>query len=211
MSSNLTDAAACRAPAFGDAMAPQDDLHHRLRRRALLSGAVAGLGLLGVYFGLLGAANSLSYAAGQFLRLWMWMAPLVAGFALQAGLFTYARGAGRSGAHLHSGGVVASGGASTLSMVACCAHHLTEVLPFLGLAGAGLFLGQYQSLFLLLGVLSNAVGTVYLLSLFGRHRLYAGRSATIARLLGLPWRRVLPAVVAAAVATFLAVVLAEFV
>ena len=101
-------------------------------------------------------------------RLWFWMVPLVLGFSLQVGLFVYARRAARARhATAHAHGVVASGGASTVSMVACCAHHLTEVLPVLGFAGAATVLATYQSVFLLAGVLANLGGLVYVLGCCG--------------------------------------------
>jgi hypothetical protein len=128
-------------------------LHRKLRLRGGLWG-VLGAGLLFlVYLGLVSAANSPAHAIGEFLRLWYWMVPLVAGFGVQVGLFAYARGAAHSGAGAHATGLAASGGAGTISMAACCAHHVTDVLPLVGLAGMGLFLSDYQSLFLLVGVL----------------------------------------------------------
>lgn len=170
--------------------------HQRLRTRGWFWGLIAGALLFLAYVGIVSVANSPAHAIGEFLRLWYWMMPMVGGFALQVGLFAYARGAAHATAGLHAGGVVASGGASTISMAACCAHHVTDVLPLVGLAGTGLFLSTYQSLFLLLGVLSNIVGTVYMLSLLGRHHLVPSRGSLLSPIPNLPWRRVLPVSVA---------------
>ncbi|HLD62444.1 MAG TPA: hypothetical protein VI875_01095, partial [Candidatus Norongarragalinales archaeon] len=60
---------------------------------------------------------------------------------------------------------------STGAMVACCAHHFTDVLPFLGLAALATVLARYQELFLLVGVLSNAVGIIMMLGVFKKMRL----------------------------------------
>ncbi len=54
-------------------------------------------------------------------------------------------------------------------MVACCAHHLTEVLPILGLAGLSLFLTRYQIWFLGVGIASNFFGIIYLLYQIKKH------------------------------------------
>ena len=56
-------------------------------------------------------------------------------------------------------------------MVACCAHHLTDLLPFLGLAGLAIFLADYQLLFIIVGVLSNIVGITIMLENIQRHNL----------------------------------------
>jgi hypothetical protein len=179
-------------PAGGRISAP---LHRRIRRRSLSLGILGAGALFGVYLALLSLANSPQYALEEFGRLWYWMAPLVAGFGLQVGLFAYARSAATAGSAPHGSGVVGSGTASAVSMVACCAHHLSEALPLVGMAGAGLFLGTYREHFLLLGILANLTGTVYLLSQLSRHRLYRQDSRLWSALLGRSWRPALPVTV----------------
>jgi hypothetical protein len=161
-------------------------------------GVAAALALALLYGGTLSILNGAVYAWDTFVALWYWMAPLVAGFALQVGLFGYSRSLARAGVSPHASGVVASGGASAVSMVACCAHHLADVLPLVGLAGVTLFLSSYQSLFLLAGVLSNVVGTTFLLGEMQKHRLYAQDGRLLARLMRWPVRRALPYVAGAA-------------
>ncbi len=164
-------------------------VHHQLRLRAIFWGVIASSLLFALYVALVGWANSMQHALTEFTRLWYWMAPLVAGFGLQVGLYVYARGAARSGANPHGSAVMASGGTSTLSMAACCAHHLADVLPIIGLSGAGLFLSRYQELFLLVGVVSNALGILYLLSLIGRHRLAPSQGSMLSLLPAHAWRQ----------------------
>ena len=65
-------------------------------------------------------------------------------------------------------GITATGGVSTAAMAACCAHHLSDVLPIVGLTGAALFFSEYQKIFLLLGVLSNGVGITLMLHMMQR-------------------------------------------
>ncbi|MFZ2202319.1 MAG: hypothetical protein WAV56_02870, partial [Microgenomates group bacterium] len=66
----------------------------------------------------------------------------------------------------------ANTGMSGVSMVACCAHHLTDVLPLFGLAGLSLFLTRYQVWLLGVGIASNFVGIVYLLRQINKHKAY---------------------------------------
>jgi hypothetical protein len=80
-------------------------------------------------------------------------------------------------------------------MVACCAHHLTDVLPLIGLAGAAVFLTAYQSIFLLLGLLSNVVGIVYLLGVLRRHGLFPTEGSWLSTAARWAAARVLPVVV----------------
>lgn len=146
-----------------------------------------------IYLAIVSFANSAAHALQQFLLYWYWMVPLVGGFGALLGLHGYTRAVLklRGGHHPGQAGVAASGSASTLSMIACCAHHLTDVLPMLGFAGAALFLAEYQDLFLLLGVLSNLVGLVYMLGVMKRHHLYEGPGRLLRGLLRLPVERAL--------------------
>ena len=48
-------------------------------------------------------------------------------------------------------------GASTAGMIACCAHHLADLAPFLGLAGAATILYDYRLMFVGVGLAINVV------------------------------------------------------
>jgi 4-diphosphocytidyl-2C-methyl-D-erythritol kinase len=52
----------------------------------------------------------------------------------------------------------AGGGTSTAAMVACCLHHLTDLLPLLGLSAAASFLAAYKIPFMLVGLAMNLAG-----------------------------------------------------
>lgn len=108
-----------------------------------------------VYFSLLSVLQSPTHALEQFASFWYFMLPLVVGFGVQVGLFVKLRKSGEC--------VAASGGVSVASMAACCAHHITDLVPFLGLSAAALFLSKYQTFFLVLGVASNITGTAFML------------------------------------------------
>ncbi|MBI2860217.1 MAG: hypothetical protein HYX91_01765 [Chloroflexi bacterium] len=139
-------------------------------RKHVLIGIGAALVLLMAYLGIITLAESLKHALDQTADLWYWIAALVAGFGVQAGLFSFIRdGLRRRGAATAS--VAATGGVSTGSMAACCAHHLTDVLPLFGLSGLTTFLTQYQTLFIVIGVVSNLVGITIMLETIQRQRL----------------------------------------
>jgi hypothetical protein len=170
----------------------------RARRTGRRWGIAAAIALALLYGVTLSLLNGVAYAWENFSALWYWMVPLLVGFALQVGLFGYSRTLARAGVSPHATGVMASGGTSAVSMVACCAHHLADGLPLVGLAGVTLFLSSYQSLFLLGGVLSNGVGTLFLLGEMQKHGLYAQDGALLAPLMRWPLRRALPYVAGAA-------------
>lgn len=139
-------------------------------KRPLLAGIAGGIGLLVIFFGLMLATSPLAVAIVEFKRIWIWILALVLGFGIQAYLYaTLKKSSLESSAA--SKGIAASGGMTTTSMIACCAHHFTDVLPFLGLAALATFLSRYQEFFLLIGVLSNAVGIVMMLSVFKKMKL----------------------------------------
>ncbi len=128
-------------------------------------GFIAGTSMLLLYTGVLSIANSPAHAFEQFMYMWYWVLPLITGFSLQVGLFVYMRNrmieVKASGAS--SGSIAASGGMSATAMVACCVHHLTDLLPVLGLSVAAIFVTRFQGVFLLLGVVSTVLGIIYML------------------------------------------------
>lgn len=136
-------------------------------------GFVAALLLLLFYGGVNTlASRSFVHTLSELGRLWLWFLPLTAGFGTQIGLFVYIR----RGLHLVGkaapGAAAAAGagaGTSTVAMLACCAHHLTEVLPIIGLSGAAVFLIKYQTLFLTIGIVANALGIGIMLRIIQKH------------------------------------------
>jgi len=156
-----------------------ESLHKEYRKKHLIKkplffGAIAGTLLLIVYFGVLSFANSFTHAILQFKSMWYWITLLVLGFSTQIGLYTYIKMATKlkalGGAATSS--IATAGGISTTSMVACCAHHLTEVIPILGISAAAIFLNQFQTLFIVVGVLSNLIGINFMLKIIQEHSLY---------------------------------------
>lgn len=127
-------------------------------KKAILYGFSAGIALLGLYFLVMGlASGSWDYTLSQLVSLRYWIGALVLGFGIQVGLFTYLKNC-HQGGQVEKGSMAMGTSTSSLAMLACCAHHLTDVLPFLGLSAASLVLAKYQVWFLGLGVTSNLIG-----------------------------------------------------
>ena len=139
--------------------------------KSIAIGAIGAVGLFGLYLLVLTLAESFSHALAQLAEMWYWIALLVSGFGIQLGLYFFIRMNLRKKSGGSTAEVVATGGISTGAMIACCAHHLTEVLPLLGLSAAALFLAKYQLPFIHLGIFSNLVGIVMMLSFLQKHGL----------------------------------------
>ncbi len=139
----------------------------------VLWGTAGGGILLALYFGILTLSNSFTHAIEELGNIWMWILPMTLGFGIQAGLFSYIKISSRRRASLTStASVAAAGGVSTTAMVACCLHHVTDVLPILGASAASIFLIQYRSVFLAVGVISNLVGINIMLRVIQKNELY---------------------------------------
>ncbi|MGH2607262.1 MAG: hypothetical protein ACRDG5_11790, partial [Anaerolineales bacterium] len=61
------------------------------------------------------------------------------------------------------GGLMGAGGASsTIAMAACCAHHVADALPLLGLTAGAALLAQYRIAFMIVGLATNLLGIAVL-------------------------------------------------
>ncbi len=140
-------------------------------KKHIIIGVGASMLLLLVYVGIITLAEGLEHALDQTADLWYWVMALTAGFGIQTGLFSFIRQGLRERKATATASVATSGGISAGSMAACCAHHLTDVLPLLGLSGLAAFLASYQVLFIIIGVLSNVVGITIMLESIQRHGL----------------------------------------
>lgn len=128
--------------------------------RPLTFGLLAASGLLVFYLGTITLAQGWGHATEQLLDDLWFVSAIVAGFGTQVGLYTYLR---RMYLHATAGGVTVSTGTSTIAMLACCAHHLTDVFAVIGLSGIALFLNAYKTPLLWIGIVMNLFGIAYLL------------------------------------------------
>lgn len=139
----------------------------------IIAGVLGSLILAAVYFGIVSWAESFKHAFKYFWQDRWIVIPIVFGFGIQVALYTIIKfkiflpidHIGLSGPS-----VGASGTTSTIAMVACCAHHLTDVLPILGLTAAATFLAKYRVLFMAVGLGSTILGIAYLLFILIREK-----------------------------------------
>ena len=129
--------------------------------------------MAGFYFGILTWAQGWDYAASQFsLNRW-YVLPIFVTLGIQAALYSILRfrlfipttSTGHTGAMMG-----ASSGTSVTAMVACCLHHVTDVLPILGLSAAATYLTRYQRPFMLVSLGLNLIGIIIMLVILYRER-----------------------------------------
>ncbi len=145
----------------------------RAWRRPILFGLLGTVGLLILYLGLVSLAQGWAHAL-ELLAEDAWIVgPILAGFGAQVGLYTYLSTVIHAAVRGTGALTGAGGGTSTAAMVACCAHHITDVLPLVGLSAAATFLAEYRIPFMLVGLGTNliGIGVIVALILRGRRRL----------------------------------------
>lgn len=139
----------------------------------LAAGSAGALLLIGLYFGIVSWAESPQHAAELFWEDRWIVFPIILGFGVQAGLFAILKmrlfvpvaTIGPSGPMMGAGGTT-----STIAMVACCAHHIADVLPILGLTAAATFLAQYRIGFMLVGLGTTLLGILIMIFILYKER-----------------------------------------
>ena len=125
----------------------------------------------GIYFGFLILAQEQDGVLNIFLSNRQYVIPIWVSFGIQVALYSILRFRLFIPAASPGYSVVligTSGSTSVTAMVACCLHHLTDVLPILGLSAAATFLTRYQRPFMLVGLGMNILGIVVMLMILYR-------------------------------------------
>lgn len=143
--------------------------------KSIIIGISGSIGLMSIYFVILTVANSFSHALEQLAMMWYWFLLLSIGFSIQLGLYSYIKSSMKKNTRAATAEITATGGITTGSMIACCAHHVVDILPFIGFSATALFLVQYQIPFMQLGILSNIIGIIQMLSVMQKHQLYPNK------------------------------------
>lgn len=102
-------------------------------------------------------SGSLNHLLDQVASDWYLLLPIVVGFGIQVALMVELRRRHRTHRGVATSGA-AGAGASTFGMVACCAHHVADLAPFVGATAAATFLYDYRLPFMLAGLGVNSVG-----------------------------------------------------
>jgi len=90
-----------------------------------------------------------------------WIGALSAGFGIQLALYGYSKHCMVVPAGIETAPKV-TGATSAVTMVACCAHHLVDFLPILGISAFASFVGAYVEEFFMVGIAFNVVGIFYM-------------------------------------------------
>ena len=153
---SVTNSAAAPEPACH--VGPADG--RPVARRSIRNGLIALTALALFYVVVVRAASgSWTHLAGQLRQDRYYLAAILVGFGTQVALVSELRHRHRHGRRAAlTGG--AGAGASTAGMIACCAHHIAELLPVIGAASAAGFLTDYRIPFMLAGITINAVAVV---------------------------------------------------
>lgn len=162
--------------ALPEAVAGGASLHsgHQQRRQSRLPstfwGVFAAFLLAASYVALVSlASGSWSHMVAQVRQDWLYLVLIIGGFGLQVGLVSALR---RARAHHGlAASSTAGSAASVVGMVACCAHHIADLLPFLAATGAAAFLTSYRVGFMVVGIVVTVVGVA--LAGWRLHRIHA--------------------------------------
>lgn len=139
------------------------------------AGLVGMLALLAVYLGIVSVAESPAHALDLFWEDKAFVIPIMLGFGTQVGLFTLLKKGLYMPMRAPAAGATtaAGGGMSTVAMVACCAHHVADVLPLIGLTAAATFLANWKIPFMVLGLTMNLIGILVMLREIRKARRHA--------------------------------------
>ena len=141
-------------------------------RQPILAGTLGALALFALYLLIVTIAQGWQHAIELFGQDAWLVIPIMIGFGIQVGLYTYLRGVMRRGSRSSKLMMGAGGGTSTAAMVACCAHHVVDLLPLLGLSAAASFLAAYKVPFMLIGLAMNVMGSVVIVRTIRKEQNY---------------------------------------
>jgi len=140
-----------------------------MRPRSVVAGIAGSATLLGLYLGIISLTQGVEHALDQLAADAVFVSLIAAGFGVQIALFVELRSVDRR--HRAAAAVTAAGtGTSGAAMLACCAHHLVDLLPLVGLSAAAVFLNAYRTPLFLLGIGMNLVGIVVIAHQLDRAR-----------------------------------------
>jgi Co/Zn/Cd efflux system component len=138
-----------------------------------------GAGILVVIFNI----SIASLAEGSFEKgyqtfltngIFVYLVPLAV--SVQMGLFRYHRNITTGNVTSSEKVGMAGSTTSSLTMVACCLHHVSDILPSVGIIiAASSFLIQYKDTIIIIGLFANVIGSVYIARAIIKDRVIIAR------------------------------------
>jgi hypothetical protein len=135
------------------------------------AGILGAAALTALYLGIVSLAESPQHALDLFWQDRGLVIPILLGFGVQVGLVVLLK----TGLYLPVGAAggattAAGGGMSAVAMAACCAHHVTDVLPLVGVTAAATLLANWKVPFMVAGLFTNVAGIGLMLAIILRQR-----------------------------------------
>ena len=126
------------------------------------------------------AEGSLKSGYSVFLDngIFVYLIPLAVG--VQMGLFRYHRNLTAENVSGSEKMGMAGSATSSLAMIACCLHHVSDLLPAVGFVlAASSFLTEYKDTIIIIGLLANLAGSAYITRAILKDRsiIYENKSA----------------------------------
>ena len=144
---------------------------------SIVAGLIGSAALLALYLAIISLAQGVEHAFEQLALDSPFVGLIAAGFGTQIGLFVELRAVDRS--HRASAAVTVAGtGTSAAAMLACCAHHVIDLLPIVGLSAAAVFLNAYKTPLFLVGIGMNIIGIVVIARQLQRARRACAAAAS---------------------------------
>lgn len=150
-------------------------LKKKIIRRSVVFAFLSFFGLVIFYLGVVSAVESWAHAVELVLGDIFFVGAIALGLGIQVGLFSYTRQLKKIHYQQGAGLLTATGtgtGTSTVSMVACCLHHVGDVLPFVGLSAATIFFEQYRYPLMWSGVTINFLGILIMIHIMNMKRFW---------------------------------------
>lgn len=135
-------------------------------------GVLGTLAMSGVYLGIVSLARSPAHALSLFREDRALVIPILLGFGLQVGLFTLLKTGLYLPVHAPASGVVTAPAAASQRRRwwPAASHHVTDVLPLVGLSAGAVFLANWKVPFMIAGLATNLLGITLMLVALARAR-----------------------------------------
>ena len=124
---------------------------------------------------IVGGVGGLAHLGQQAADDWPWLVMILAGFGTQVALFVELRRRHRLYDAAMKTATGGGAGASAVGMVACCAHHVADLAPIIGVSGLAVFLTDYRIPIMIGGIGINALGVFLAARRLRRTPVPAGR------------------------------------